>query len=58
MCKIVQENFPQLKNKVTIIYNIVAPSIIYDLSKEEYAKKNDSLFLITLLSDIIMSPDY
>jgi glycosyltransferase involved in cell wall biosynthesis len=40
--KSLQENFPQLKNKVTIIYNIVAPSIIYDLSKEDI--EDDSLF--------------
>ena len=28
--KSLKENFPQLKNKVKIIYNIVAPSIIYE----------------------------
>ncbi|KFN03982.1 glycosyltransferase [Bacillus clarus] len=40
--KSLQENFPHLKNKVTVIYNIVAPRIIYDLSKEDI--KDDSLF--------------
>jgi glycosyltransferase involved in cell wall biosynthesis len=47
-----KENFVSLKNKIRIIYNIVSPEIIYDLSSEndvdEYLYQEDYTNIVTL----------
>ncbi|MGG0237739.1 glycosyltransferase [Bacillus rhizoplanae] len=50
--KSLHESFSNLKSKITVIYNIVAPRIIYDLSKKDTEDNNlfdrNSICIITV----------
>jgi glycosyltransferase involved in cell wall biosynthesis len=52
-----KDNFPQLKNKVKIIYNIVSPKVIYNLSNKEikdnhlYDRDSTNIVTVARLSD-------